>query len=319
MTTISATCVSEYSNDSNSDSYNAPLAAQLAALGSESTRCYTARYDGVRENERIDLTGSAISAIDRQRVFEQVQRYGLAIAQLGTDLSPEDIIKACSELGLLQVFVPDYLKDSPAMVTSCGMNFIPPYPHPDLPPVNKHKAFLGSTDHALHVDGANCPGLGMVKTAILYCVSKATKGGESTVFNATGALLALAQEDVDLVAPLFHPQALTRNGSSELTAVVGPAFQLVDDELRTRYSLDYTSTWNFDLVSGLREVFDRLEQLSKPGSPFYSETILEAGELLILANDHVAHGRLGFSNSESITRRMGRVLFLDRVQAAANF
>jgi alpha-ketoglutarate-dependent taurine dioxygenase len=155
----------------------------------------------------------------------------------------------------------------------------------------------------------------MVKSAALYCVTKAAEGGESTVFNAVAALVALCEEDIELVLPLFHPQALTRNGSAELSAVTAPAFVLGDGELRTRYSVDYTSTWNVDCVAGLRESFDRLEALSCVGSSFYSETMLEAGELFIMANDRIAHGRRGFRNSETITRRLGRALFLDTVKA----
>jgi hypothetical protein len=316
MSAIEATQSSDDPTYTAEESSRLWLEEALMSLRESPKRCYSARYDGIQENERVDLSTGHVSDAARQTVFARVTRYGFAIARIGTDRTPESILSLCSDLGLKQVFVPDYLKTAPAMITSCGMNFIPPYPHPDLPPVATHKAFLGKTDHALHVDGANCPGLGMVKSAILYCVSKAAIGGESTVFNATGALVALAQESLDLVMPFFHPQALTRNGSAELTEVSGAAFELVDDELRTRYSVDYTSTWNFEMVSGLRQAFDKLEHLSRPGSPFYSETLLETGELVILANDHVAHGRLGFANSESVTRRMGRVLFLDRVQDA---
>lgn len=295
------------------ESFRLWLHAQLTSLRRDQSQCYATRYDGVTENVRLDLQVEEVSLAAKRRVFNCVNRNGFAIVRVGCDRKPESILSLCAQLGLTQVFVPDYLRASPAMVSSCGMNFIPPYPHPDLPPVNTHKAFLGSTDHALHVDGANCPGLGMVKTAILYCVSKAATGGESTIFNASGALVALAEESLDLALPFFHSEALTRNGSAELTAVDGPGFALVDGELRTRYSVDYTSTWNFETVPGLRKAFEHIEHLSRPGSPFYSETMLEAGELLIMANDRVAHGRLGFTNSESVTRRMGRVLFLDRV------
>lgn len=151
----------------------------------------------------------------------------------------------------------------------------------------------------------------MVKTAVLYCVTSAADGGESTIFNATAAVRALAEEDIDLVAPLFDSRALTRNGSAELVGIDGPVFAFENGTLKTRYSVDYVSQWNFEAVPGLAEAFAALERFAKPGSEFYSQTPLEAGELLLMANDLIAHGRLGFRNSETITRRMGRVLFLD--------
>ena len=273
--------------------------------------CHHAIYDGERENVRESLSFPTPTTDESRMIRERIEAYGFAIVSLPTGLAAPEIVRTCNRLGFNYVFVPDYLKTMPGMLEACGMNFIPPYPNPALPPVSKHKAFLGSQEHPFHVDGANCPGIGMVKTAVLYCVTPAAQGGESTVFNARAAVRALAREDIDLVAPLFDPRALTRNGSAELTGVDGPGFAFVNGELKTRYSVDYASHWNCDVVTGLATALSALEELSKPGSDFYTQTPLEAGELLIMANDAIAHGRLGFSNSDSIIRRMGRVLFFD--------
>lgn len=283
------------------------LFAELEARGG----CHHTVYDGQRENVRVSMSLESSTTSESRMIRDRLQTYGFAIMALSPGLSAAQVVRTCNQLGFNEVFVPDYLKTMPGMLEACGMNFIPPFPNPALPPVSKHKAFLGSQEHPFHVDGANCPGIGMVKTAMLYCVTTAAQGGESTVFNACAAVRALAQEDIELVAPLFHPRALTRNGSAELTGIDGPGFAFVNGELKTRYSVDYASFWNCDSVPGLEAALTALDNLSKPGSPFYTQTMLEAGELLIMANDSIAHGRLGFSNSESITRRMGRVLFLD--------
>jgi hypothetical protein len=177
-----------------------------------------------------------------------------------------------------------------------------------------HPAFGSSDALELHTDGTLEP-IGRVRTAALYCVTSAVRGGHTTLFDAAGAFIDVARRDSRSAAALLHEEALTRRATvgPSPQAATGPVFALWDDgEVISRYSATPRDEWAVDRIAGLREARRAMEERARPGSPFYAEVALAAGDGILIANDRLAHGRTAFVDRADAPRRMLRALFLDR-------
>lgn len=182
-------------------------------------------------------------------------------------------------------------------------------------PYFSHPVFGSPAALELHTDGT-LQQIDEIPTSVLFCVIQAGQGGETTVFQAVNAFLALQETDPPLAAALLDSRALTKqasvNGSKAICT--GPVFAYKDGELLTRYSVTDRDHWNIDEVECLLDAKNAMAGFAQIGSPYYHQIRLDIGQGIILANNKVAHGRTGFSNSTDQARRMLRVLFAFRPQ-----
>jgi hypothetical protein len=180
-------------------------------------------------------------------------------------------------------------------------------------PYFSHPVFGSTAALELHTDGT-LQEIDEIPTSVLFSVVRAAEGGETTIFQAVDAFLALQAAMPRLTLALLDDRALTKqatvNGSK--ATCTGPVFAYKAGELLTRYSVSDRDRWNVDEVECLLDAKNAMADLAHSGSPYYHQHHLDVGQGIILANNKVSHGRTGFSNSADHVRRMLRVLFARR-------
>lgn len=173
-----------------------------------------------------------------------------------------------------------------------------------------HPVFEGNSILGQHVDGTFSP-LGEVKTSLLFCEQQALSGGESVLFNAYRAIKDMEYSHPHFVAALSSPEALRRRstfkGISE--EMIGPVFG-VDAETgldAVRLAFDDSADWEYgfqrvpyliEAVSMLREFLDCPE--------FNLTFMLKEGDVLVMDNTRITHGRAPFEQDEARPRMMRR-------------
>jgi hypothetical protein len=173
-------------------------------------------------------------------------------------------------------------------------------------------AFTTANEQQPHVDGT-LEEIGLIKTSILLCVSTPISGGKSIIFNSVAAFVELAERDIDAAVSLLDPRCLKRTDLDHGDSCTGPAFLIEGEDIFTRYSTDITSSWSDGLnnVRHLKRAYAYLDEMAKPGSPFFIETKLKPGQGLIMANHKVSHGRKSYIESQSNIRIMLRGIFFN--------
>jgi hypothetical protein len=183
---------------------------------------------------------------------------------------------------------------------------------------NAHKAFQTTSGQGVHCDGT-IEEMGAVSSVILLCLQPSRQGGESTIFNSTAAFFKLMEIDPDAARALQNPNALRRVdvGRSE-AARIGPAFEMQPDGLKSRFSLDHTSDWDYGIqrVANLDRAYDWMKSQAEVGTPYFLQFQLEAGQGIVMANDRIAHGRLAFTDDLRCPRKMVRGLYADPLKAS---
>jgi hypothetical protein len=205
-------------------------------------------------------------------------------------------------------FVPDYYKSyhGATIPTDQGTNAIQ-----TAPPAGDqlHLAFSSANAQGLHVDGTVEP-LGLIKCAMLYCVHGATVGGASTIFNAVSAFATLCRVQPVLAVSLLDSSALMRKHSSPGSLChYGPVFAVREREILNRFAVDNTSYWEegFEAVPGLRDAYTCLTEMATQSRYGVTFTLRE-GDVLIIANDKISHGRTSYVDGVP-TRKLYRGLF----------
>jgi hypothetical protein len=255
---------------------------------------------------------SQLSDGERKRILEDYRHRGYAWFVL--DIAPEDAAQALIDLSAALELGPSFvppLYNSPGtqgFYDALGVNLLTAAASAHQP---SHPTFESRAALELHSDGT-LQAMGEIPSAILFCVTPAERGGETTIFHGANAFLHLARERPDLTCALLDDRALTRhatvNGSHAICA--GPVFELRDAEVLSRYSTTPRDRWAFGEVDLLQEAFEALAEFVRP--PHLIQIRLEAGQGVVLANDKVAHGRSSFEDSFARTRLMLRALFLRR-------
>ncbi len=285
---------------------------QVSNYFSQSDNCLLALSD----YRNVDLNDKIFSyrCDDRHLrtlLQEKLKKYGFAIVRLnGPDPGRKDILDIANTLNLGQPFVPSYFKNFIGNIevqngiNSIGVN------HTKIGN-EQHTAFGTGEGQKLHVDGT-LQQIGSIKTTIVLCNTPSIAGGLSTIFNSTAAFAKLLAEKPRWASSLLHKRALERFASHDReNPYIGPVFSIVDGSLVTRYSVDDVSSWEngFKEIKYLRNAYDFFKSLAYEGSPFYKEFLLERGDMLIMANSHISHGRTEYVDSEKIQRKMYRALF----------
>jgi len=254
------------------------------------------------------------------RLVQSYEEHGFARFKLegSPDRAAPALSKLSLALGLQPPVVPALYRgaDTSHLYDEYGFNTISTKASAST--VSGHPTFESSAEVELHTDGTLQP-IGEIHTSLLYCISPALRGGETTLFHAVEAFVELAREAPTLAAALLHPQALSRratvNGSTAVA--VGPVFALVGEHVYTRYSRTPRDEFAFDRVERLREACLALAERAHPSTPFYAQLGLSAGEGIFLANARLSHGRTAIHDLDS-PRRLLRGLFRERPRASAS-
>lgn len=173
-----------------------------------------------------------------------------------------------------------------------------------------HRAFDQADELPLHVDGTLCE-LGEVATTALCCLSSAATGGSTRIFYAAEAFRAITQDNPEMASALLDSRALTKSSDFDpLLSVTGPVFALGSHGPISRLAFDRTSRWNVDVIARLGDAKASFEELA--GTAQYSaEVSLRPGEVLLMDNQRVAHGRSAFAEYYPGQRKFLRSLFGD--------
>jgi alpha-ketoglutarate-dependent taurine dioxygenase len=252
------------------------------------------------------------------QVVSRYERYGFAIIELARDdVSAEALISIADALDMGQPFLPPLYSRTGAsgpVVTriSAALN----HGTPDA----DHPSFGRTSGQNLHCDGTLQP-IGFIKASMLLCESPAADGGDTTLFNASAAYAKLVREDLPAAIALASPGVLVRraniNGSDD--ANIGPAFTVHDEQLVCGYSETETDSWALpDSVAEqeLQRGVEYLRRVSGGSSEFYLERTLGAGQVILLDNTRISHGRTPYQDSPSQRRCLYRSLHLAHPRSA---
>ena len=175
-----------------------------------------------------------------------------------------------------------------------------------------HKAFEGTTELGLHVDGT-FSSIAAVKTTILLCKNQAESGGETVLFNALGAARYMESSHPKLANALKDPLALKResnyDGVIEEKTDCAIGTDPVYGEMAIRMAFDKSANWEcgFDLVENLREAHAMLLSMTK--NPLYRlEFTLPERTMIIMDNTKICHGRKSFIQNPDRPRVMIRTV-----------
>lgn len=179
-----------------------------------------------------------------------------------------------------------------------------------------HPSFHSTSGQSLHCDGTLEP-IGRVPTTILACHEPAASGGATTFLNITQALHELAHTDPAAANALLADDILLRTGNIKGVegSCRGHAFAVVDGELISRASFSSTDTWS---LSGDETGRDRARGISRllghvdDADSLFVRIRAERNQLILFANDKLAHGRDDYVNTPEQVRDMSRALFTRR-------
>jgi len=225
-----------------------------------------------------------------QEARNHLTELGFSIIQ---GITPTDVAR---ELNIGLPVIPSYYKNENT-ITLEGDGFLDISAKQNA----EHRGFNSGEAQELHVDGTLYK-MGGIKTTLLVCIEPAVTGGESIVFQACCAYETLSR---NLQIALQDIRALERASVSLSTPEIVSDAVFTESHtygLQTRFSIDNTSTWRFDLVPNLDEAYEKLMLLTTVGSPLFFEFKLNAGEILVLANDKVSHGRRAFVGNRRMLR-----------------
>lgn len=241
-------------------------------------------------------------------VIQRYTQFGFSVIQLESKpITAETALYLGDIFNLGEAFIPPlYLKGG---YQASAVSKISTQDHDPA-----HPTFQREVEAKLHCDGT-LQKIGYIQSSLLLCGLPAAEGGDSILFNATAAFSELLTSDLDAAIALATPGALVRqaniNGCSDKN--VGPVFAVQDGALVTAYSV--TETDRFVAAHGiniadLRRGVEFMHQASQPGSPYFFQLRLEAGQAILFANSKLAHGRRPYRNAGCSRRCLYRSLYL---------
>ena len=123
------------------------------------------------------------------------------------------LVEVCEQLGLGTPFMPPHYAGTTDLYQTSGVNI--KSARGTSNEEASHRAFTTGSAQALHVDGT-LQRIGLVKTSVLLCVSPASSGGETLIFNAVEAFLELPRRDREAAPALCNPRRLLRRNLSNI-------------------------------------------------------------------------------------------------------
>lgn len=225
-------------------------------------------------------------------------------AKFASQLPPvEAVLTLARSLRLGKPMIPSHNSDLPNYER--GLNWIRASIIPE------HRGFGSRQAQGLHSDGTLSE-VGEIRSVILFCVTEAALGGETTLFRASDAYAHLLEEVPMIVQCLQNESVFTRRdvGRSGRESR-GPVFRLEGHRIASRFSMDNTVDWRRIRTNPeVKMAFDQLLGLVTARDPrFFVRFRLKAGEGVLLANASVSHGRTKYFDSVDRPRAMLRGLF----------
>jgi alpha-ketoglutarate-dependent taurine dioxygenase len=164
--------------------------------------------------------------------------------------------------------------------------------------------YLGTSNgpHHPHTDGAYQPV--PPKFVAMYCETAATIGGTSTLVSAKTILDRLIITSAELIHVLFDKDAVTIRREHE--SVTTSVFSRVGDAIHMVFRDDNTAS--VTVKPAARTAFAALRDLVFAPDFIYSH-LLAAGEILVVDNTAVLHGRTSFEHRAEAPRRLHRLTF----------
>ncbi|HEU5155791.1 MAG TPA: TauD/TfdA family dioxygenase [Streptosporangiaceae bacterium] len=183
------------------------------------------------------------------------------------------------------------------------------YNLPILPEVDKYKEQAETSEmFAAHNDGLGYAGL--ISNSIIALDSAPLWGGFTYFQNLVQIAPVLAKDDPEAFEALFLPDAITalRPRGKGAIKVIGPVLFLGrDGEAQCFFRIDsgeYVMSWrNHPALNRARVILHELCAPYGPSSQFVH--LMRAGELVLINNKHVVHGRTRFIDPAT---DQGRVL-----------
>ncbi|UED72218.1 TauD/TfdA family dioxygenase [Brevibacillus sp. DP1.3A] len=245
-----------------------------------------------------------LSSLELSMLQKRYCEAGFVIFEINNEEPTEESLLLLSkQIGLGDPYVP-HIYHKTQLYLSSGLNLI--HNNNNIKTIEKtHRAFSTNNEQLLHSDGT-LEKIGFINTSILLCVNPAVEGGHTTLFNSVAAFTSHYINNPHNMIPLLDNKALTRTAvNMSGKPYTGPAFQLKEDSLTSRFSIDNTSNWElgFNLVNGLKEAYNTICRSIHPGSPFYLDISLKRKQGIIMANDKIAHGRTTYSDSKRLVIR----------------
>jgi hypothetical protein len=246
-----------------------------------------------------------------REVARRVTANGYALIHGAAIPGPGAAASLAGTLGLGPAFTPPQYRDR-AYVDGHGVTRIT-----SDATTATHPAFGQASGQHLHADGT-LQRIGEIKTTLMLCARPAASGGTSQLFNAAGAFAALLNLDPAAAAALTAPEVMVRTSNlpgSHGHSVAGPAFAIADGRVISRYSVTSTDTYDPAAVASaaaLDRALAFLRVAARPGSGYYDEITLAAGQGLVLANDMISHGRTPYQEAPGDPRLLYRALFTTR-------
>lgn len=154
---------------------------------------------------------------------------------------------------------------------------------------------------APHVDGSVSSAPAVVAT---YCITPACSGGETLIVDLEEAFLAILEAHPSDLRSLFRPDAVTiRRGSRSSSRAL---FHLDHNVLRCFYSNhEYNEVTPHPVAQrGFRFIDDFVKD---PNNQRVIKT--EPGQIMLFANNRIAHGRRGFTDKPNAWRHFVRAWY----------
>lgn len=188
---------------------------------------------------------------------------------------------------------------------------------PDVKNINKKKVNLRyhQTNRGgyIHSDGPQL--LNPPNYVLMACVQKASKGGYSILTSIKKILSELKKKDKKTLSILKEKFFFEKRGfyfKGQAKVLKKPIFEINNKEFKFRYLREYINSGyeikSVNLLESQNKALDKLDiLLSKKKNQYIFK--LDKGEMLLLNNQKLAHGRSGFNLKNNNNRSLLRVWF----------
>ena len=161
------------------------------------------------------------------------------------------------------------------------------------------RAYRTRSEIAFHCDAADAVGL--------LCLHGAKQGGGSRIASSVSVFNTLVAEDPQLASRLFEPIVFDTKNQGGVTHVPMTPCRYADGALRTFYHSDYYRTARrhpgvpplSDIEARLLDRYDAIAN----DDEHCLEMVFEPGDIQLLSNHTIIHGRAAYTDDEDLDRR----------------
>jgi alpha-ketoglutarate-dependent taurine dioxygenase len=250
---------------------------------------------------------------ERAAIAQHIGRDGAVLLQ-AADISKESLTRAGALIGEVQ----SHIRSDPATgVTEAAAEVDPSNPQEWHKYKGEYQA-IGTFETPAHSDGTFVDGavvggggihhVGPPRMIMLQVAQNARSGGESFVVDGRQVLIDMLSREPDLLTELMSPGCMAFCRDDQM-ALHHPVFSWRGgDRFAIRFRSDartYTAPWAQEAVSRLRDLY--------AVDPHYRRIVpMQEGQILVVDNTRLMHGRLAFVDSAAgAGRRLQRLWIWD--------